>query len=218
MNYSYLRLSTNEDSQSNSFDVQSKYIATGYKIDGVYKDTLSGSTPFDKRAGWVELMGIVTNGDNIIIHRLDRLTRSTLNYLVAEQELKKIGVSLIFVEGVSNEDTAEAQLMRTMLSAMAEFERSMIRTRIKQTKAYQKQKGKFLGGKVPYGYKVIGNKLIKDPEEQKVIQHMIRLRDDGLSYSRVSKKLLELNYTTRKGTKFANVQIQRVIKYQEGLE
>jgi len=212
MNYAYLRLSTSEDNQSNSFDVQLNHIESKYNIDKVYRDTLSGSTAFDKRPSWIELMSTLKSGDNIIIHRLDRLSRSTLNYLIAEQELKKIGVSLIFVEGVSNEDTAEAQLMRTMLSAMAEFERSMIRTRIKQTKAHQKTLGKFLGGKVPYGYTVDDGELIEDDREQEVIQHMIRLRNSGLSYSKVSKELTELGYTTRNGTSFANVQIQRIIK------
>ncbi len=218
MNYSYLRLSTNEDNQSNSFDVQSKHIELKYSIDKTFTDTLSGSTPFDKRTGWIELMSHISSGDNILIHRLDRLTRSTLNFLVCEQQLKKIGVSLIFVEGVSNEDTAEAKLMRVMLSAMAEFERSMIRTRIIQTKQLQKQQGKFLGGKIPYGSIVVDGALIDDDEEQTIIKQMIRLRDKGLSYSKVSAKLTDLGYSTRNGTTFANVQIQRVINAQQGLK
>ena len=211
MNYGYLRLSTNEDTQSNSFDVQLKHIKSKYVIDKTFTDTLSGSTPFDKRTGWVELMSIVQSGDNIIIHRLDRLSRSTMNFLVAEDQLKKLGVSLKFAEGASNADTAEAQLMRVMLSAMSEFERSMIRTRIKQTKQHQKSLGKFLGGKIPYGYSTLNGDLIEDQQEQTIVQHMIRLRESGLSYSKVSKELTSMGYKTRGGKDFANVQIQRVI-------
>ena len=216
MNYSYLRISTNEDTQSNSFDVQSNHITARHKIDQEFKDTLSGSTPFDKRPSWIELMSIIKSGDRIIIHRLDRLARSTLNYLVAEQQLKKIGVSLVFIEGVSNEDTPEAQLMRTILSATSEFERSMIRTRITQTKQIQKKQGKYLGGFIPYGSTVIDGYLIKDIKEQIIIQKMIQFRNAGFSYSNISKELTALGYTTRNGKKFANTQIMRMIKYSIG--
>ncbi len=212
MNYSYLRLSTSEDTQTNSFDVQTKHITAKYSIDQAFKDTLSGSTPFDKRIGWKELMSVLTNGDNIIIHRLDRLSRSTMNYLVAEEQLKKMGVSLIFVEGASNEDTAEAQLMRVMLSAMAEFERSMIRTRIKQTKEHQKSLGKFLGGKKPFGFTVADGALVEDPQEQTIIQRIDSLRSDGLSFAGITRELTNMMMFTRNGKPFTNTQVMRIVQ------
>lgn len=213
MNYGYLRLSTSEDKQGNSFEVQKQHISAKYKVDKFFSDTLSGSTPFDERNGWVELMQYLKKGDKIICHRMDRISRNTLNFLVAEKQLKKMGINLIFIEGASNEDTAEAQLMRNMLLIMGEFERAMISTRIKQTKQKQKAEGKFLGGAVPYGFSRDEEALIENEKEQAIIKVMKGLRLKGLSYSKIAVHLNDNLYESRTKNKWNSMQISRAINH-----
>jgi len=213
-NYAYLRLSTSEETQQNSFEVQQKHITDKYKIDVFFKETTSGSTPFDKRPAWLELMQIVKPDDNIIIHRLDRLSRDTLHYLVVERHLAKMGVNLIFVEGVQG-DSPMDKMVRTILSAVSEMERSMIQQRVKQTMRHMRSQGLKTGGKPPYGYYVKERRLLPHEEEQAVISKMRQLRADGLSYNKIARALNDASIPTRSGSPWVAMQISRALKYEE---
>ena len=214
--FAYLRISTNEHNQSNSFDIQLSHIQGKYKVDEVYKDTTSGSTPFFKRTAWSELMSRVSKDDVIIAHRMDRVSRQTMHYLVMESELKKIGVKLLFIDGVNGED-ATSTLIKTILSAVSSYEREMIKVRIVQAKAKMKAENKHLGGSVPYGYdKDSDGYLIPNSKEQSVIEVMKDGRDNmNLSYGKLAGYLDDLGHKTRKGTSFTSMTVSRILKYNE---
>lgn len=216
MIYGYLRLSTNETAQKNSFEVQRQAITSKYDVPlaNFYSDTISGSTPFDKRPAWVELMKLVKEGDQIIVHRLDRLSRDTLHYLVVEQMLEKLGVELVFIEGVSGSDPM-SKMIRQILAAVSELERSMIRTRTKQTKALQKSQGKYLGGSVPYGFDRVGNHLEENETEQEIIRIMQFERINGLSYGGIANKLNAKGYRARSSGGFTAMSVSRALKYNQ---
>ena len=214
MNYSYLRLSTNEDNQSSSFEVQLNHIQAKHNIDSTYKDTCSGSTPFFKRTAWSELMSIIKQGDTIHVHRLDRLTRDTMHYLVMEAELTKLGVTLNFIDGVSGNDPM-SHMIRTILSAVAQYEKSMIALRIKQAKQVAKDKGLHCSGSLPYGFsKDSDNYLIPNKKEQNIIRIMKEARESKhLSYNKIARYLTDLGYTTRNGGSFTSMGVSRALKY-----
>ena len=67
----------------------------------------------------------------------------------------------------------------------------MIASRTKDALQHKKRKGEKLGGKVPFGYRVIKNspKLIPIKSEQRTIVRMLNLRDEGLSYRRICEAL-----------------------------
>ena len=213
MTYGYLRLSTNEDKQQNSFEIQKKHIQDKYKIDTFFEDTLSGSTDFDKRPSWLKLMSVIQPLDEIIVHRMDRLSRDTLNFLVVEKALKQRQVSLKFIDGVSG-DTPMEQMVRTILSAVGQMERSMISTRVKQTMELMKSEGKFLGGLPPYGYSEAKGYLVKNTSEQEVIALMRQFRDSGMSYNRIATALNDRETPTRSGTPWKSIQVSRALKYK----
>jgi hypothetical protein len=60
---------------------------------------------------------------------------------------------------------------------------------IRQAKKNQKAKGEFLGGHIPFGYQLSGNKLIDHPEEQKILKDLRIRRVTGTSLSKLSKYL-----------------------------
>jgi DNA invertase Pin-like site-specific DNA recombinase len=77
----------------------------------------------------------------------------------------------------------------TILSAFATFERDRIATRIREVKQVQKAEGKFLGGFTRFGYRVEGDRLVKDPEQQIIIKEMKNMKRRGMSLRRISKWL-----------------------------
>ena len=214
MTYGYLRLSTNELKQSNSFEVQKQALSGKYRIDRYFSDTVSGNTSFDKRPGWTDLMGTVKKGDRIVVHRMDRLSRNSLDFLVVEKELLKRGVSLVFVEG-PNGNSAQDQMIRTILSATAQLERSMIAARVKETRQKLKREGRYGGGKVPYGYSLRKGRLVKNTKEQRIIEMMAKLRKGGMSYGRIAEELNGQRVPTKNLGSWQATQIMRILKSKE---
>jgi putative DNA-invertase from lambdoid prophage Rac len=85
-----------------------------------------------------------------------------------------------------------SKLVFTILSAVAEAERDRTRERITEVKRDQRQRGRYLGGTVPFGYRQgDGGELIEDPAQQKAIATMRRLRAQGLALRAVAEKLTE---------------------------
>ncbi len=96
----------------------------------------------------VDLGGI----DRIYAVALDRLTRSMRDAVLLLDEFDKAGVDVHFVHQPELTFGAQGRFIRHVLAAFAEFERDMIATRIAESRAYLKQHGRRLAGKVPYGY------------------------------------------------------------------
>ncbi len=218
MIYGYLRLSTDEKTQKNSFNVQKQAILNKYDTEEIsfFEDTVSGAMAFDKRPEWLELMKIIKKGDVVLVHRMDRLSRDIMHYLIVEKLLEKLGVELVFIEGVSGNDPM-SKMIRQILAAVGELERSMIGIRTKQTKALQKSEGKYLGGSVPYGYSRNGDYLIENEAEQEIINLMKFERINGLSYGKIANLLNKKGYKSRSRGGFSAMSVSRALNYDHAL-
>jgi putative DNA-invertase from lambdoid prophage Rac len=85
-----------------------------------------------------------------------------------------------------------SKLVFTILSAVAEAERDRIRERIRDVKADQRKRQRYLGGIVPFGWRV-GEKgaLVEVPDQQRAIQRIFELRRNGLSLRSISAAIAE---------------------------
>ena len=101
------------------------------------------------------------------------------------------------------------------MAAVGELERSMIRTRTKQTKALQKSEGKYLGGSVPYGFDRIDDRLEENEVEQEIIRIMQFERINGLSYAKIAHLLNAKGYRARSKGGFTAMSVSRALKYNE---
>jgi len=73
-----------------------------------------------------------------------------------------------------------SKLFLTIAGALAEAERARIRERVSQTKRDQRQRGRYLGGKVPFGFHVgRSGELVQNAQEQSIILHARDLRAGG---------------------------------------
>jgi DNA invertase Pin-like site-specific DNA recombinase len=102
------------------------------------------------------LINELEKGDKIILTKLDRGFRNTLDALQTVQELEKKGVGLVILNlGGETVDTktASGMLLLTLLAGVAEFELSQIRERQMDGIKLAKKNGKYLGRKITYGEK-----------------------------------------------------------------
>jgi putative DNA-invertase from lambdoid prophage Rac len=185
--YSYIRVSTaRQASEGESLDVQQRTIA-GYAMMHGLNDVhafvergVSGSVPLIDRPQGNALLAILKPGDVVVTAKLDRMFRSALDALGVLGDLKTRKVSLHMIDlGGDVTDNGISKLVFTILSAVAEAERDRIRERISTVKADQKARGAYLGGKVPYGYDLVGKRLVPIAAQQEVIASILAMRDEG---------------------------------------
>jgi DNA invertase Pin-like site-specific DNA recombinase len=113
-------------------------------------------------------------------------------------KLKVRGVSLHMVDlGGDVTGNGISKLVFTILSAVAEAERDRIRERVTQVKRDQRQRNRYLGGIVPFGFRVGDDgSLVPDAAEQALIAHARALRADGATL-RAIQAVLETQHVRR---------------------
>ncbi len=197
--FGYIRVSTlQQANEGESLDTQLKQIQSysilkGFEIppeNFITEKGVSGSLEFEKRPKGSEVFNQLVAGDVLIFSKLDRAFRNTRNALNTLHELKERGVSVHFIDlGGDVTNDGIGSVIFTILSAFATFERERIATRIREVKQVQKAEGKFLGGFTRFGYRVVDEKLEKNPKEQEIIKLMKDMKRRGMSLRRISKWL-----------------------------
>lgn len=156
-----------------------------------------------RRPGAARLMELVDRRqvDAVIIHKLDRLTRSVADLALLLDTFKKRGVKLISVSESLNTATAAGELVINLLASVAQWERRAIGERTRDAMAQMKAQGQRVGT-VPFGYAVAedGVTLIEEPAEQEALSVLSGLRASGYSYRQIAAELNRQGYTTRRGT------------------
>ncbi|MDR6434647.1 recombinase family protein [Brucella pseudogrignonensis] len=112
----------------------------------IYKEKKSGADA--ARPELKKLLAAIGQGDTIIITRLDRLARSTIDLLRIMKDLDERGVSLkSLADSWLDTTTAAGKLIITIFAGLAEFERALIKERTAEGLARAKERGVVLGRK-----------------------------------------------------------------------
>lgn len=118
--------------------------------DKIFEDKASGATT--DRPAFQQMMGYVREGDTVVVCSMDRLARNLSDLLNVTKELQTKGVSIKFLKesihlDATGNDVAMTKLLMSMLGAVAEFERSMIRERQREGIELAKKRGVYKGRK-----------------------------------------------------------------------
>jgi putative DNA-invertase from lambdoid prophage Rac len=194
--YGYARVSTaRQAAEGESLEVQRRQIE-GYALmhglaldDVVVEEGVSGSVPVAERPAAGPLFAKLTKGDVVIAPKLDRLFRSALDALKVVEELKARRVALHLLDlGGDISGNGLSKLFLTIAAAFAEAERDRIRERIGQVKADQKARGRYLGGKIPFGFRRSEDgELVPHAAEQEAICEIIALRNQGMPLRKIAE-------------------------------
>lgn len=116
--------------------------------DELFIDKVSGKDI--ERPSLQEMMRHIRRGDIIEVTSIDRLARNNIDLQTLVKEINGKGVGVKFLkEGLifnpDTEDNAISKMMLTMLAAISEFERELIRERQREGIALAKAKGKYKG-------------------------------------------------------------------------
>lgn len=127
----YSRVSTEEQTLANQqLALRAHAVARGWEA-VEFSDIISGAR--DKRVGLDSLLAAVRRRhvDVVAIVRLDRLARSVHHLVTLAKEFQSLGVELVVLDQAIDTTTPTGRLMFHVLSAIAEFERDLIRDRVR---------------------------------------------------------------------------------------
>ena len=135
---------------------------------------LSGGTL--ERPALKRLLGDVAAGriDIIVVYKVDRLTRSLLDFAKLVEAFDAASVSFVSVTQSFNTTTSMGRLTLNMLLSFAQFEREVTAERIRDKIAASKAKGMWMGGTVPLGYAARGRSLAIVDEHAELIRDIYR--------------------------------------------
>lgn len=213
--YGYTRVSTERQAdEGESLDVQQRQIGgyammKGLEIGHVFVERgVSASTRLTERPQGAALLASLEPGDVVVTAKLDRMFRSALDALDVLQQLKKRGISLHMVDlGGDVTGNGISKLVFTILSAVAEAERDRIRERVRDVKRDQKERNRFLGGTVPFGWKLADDGLlVEDAQTQAAIATMRKARAAGRSLRHCAELVRE-----RHGLEVSHMTVKRVL-------
>ena len=144
----YARVSTTDKDQNPDTQMvrlRAFAVARGFEVCGEYVDHASGADP--NRPRFKAMKDDIRRGavKGVIVIRLDRVMRSTKELLTFIEQLEQWGGTLVCVDQPIETQSAAGRLMITILGAMAEFERELIRERVKDGMQRAKAEGKKLG-------------------------------------------------------------------------
>jgi site-specific DNA recombinase len=227
----YIRVSTED--QHLGMDAQRATLDAwcarhGAELAAVHVDHgISGAAPLDKRPGLLAAVEALDKGSVLLVAKRDRLARDVMLAAMVERLAERAGASVASADGVAAGNGPEAQLMRSIIDAFAQYERALIRARTKAALAVKRGRGEYTGGDAPYGYRLEGTpvprvvkgkprvsleggRYVPVPEEQATIALARELRQ-GRTLRAVAAELQARGIVSRTGRPFAAIQIARMI-------
>jgi len=214
----YLRTST--DDQTLGMEAQRAALDSyarrhGLRLVATHAEHVSGAAPLEERT---ELLGAMEAARRhraavLLVAKRDRLARDHVVAALLERELERDGIAIVSCDGSGNGSGAEAELMRTILGALGQYERALIRSRTKAALAAQRARGVRSAGSIPYGNRLAadGKTLEPHPAEGPVVERIRRERDRGATFAAIVAGLNRDKVPAR-GKSWHMTTVQRVAR------
>lgn len=143
--FAYARVSTVLQITENQREQVS---AAGYEIRPKFfiEEQISGSVPAAQRPGFQRLLERMDEGDTLVVTKLDRIGRDSIDVQQTVQRFQAEGIRLIVLQLGNLDLTSSAgSLMIKMLAAVADFERDLIIERTQAGQARARAAGTHMG-------------------------------------------------------------------------
>lgn len=170
MIYGYARVSTvGQSVNGNSLEEQTKAL-TEYGCEEIVAEAFTGKTM--ERPKFAQLLRRLQAGDKLVVTKLDRFARTTIDGVQTVRELFDRGIKVHILNIGLIENTLTGNLILTVFLAFAEYERGMITERTQTGKLIARQNPDYREGR-PRKYTAIQ------------LKHALQLLEEGHSYKQV---------------------------------
>jgi site-specific DNA recombinase len=137
--------------------------------------------------------------DCVVVYKVDRLSRSLLDFARILEAFDRHGVSFVAVTQQINSGTSMGRLMLNVLLSFAQFEREIIAERTRDKIAATRRKGKWSGGRPLLGYDVDpqGTRLVVNKNEAAKVKAIFDLYLEHESLLPVVQELERRGWTNK---------------------
>jgi len=149
--------------------------------------------------------------DMVVIYKLDRLSRSLLNFAELQQFFEKYHVSFCSVTQQIDTSTSAGKMMLNILMSFGEYERLVIAERTRDKMAASRRRGMWMGGYVPFGFFVKDKKLYANPKEAPVARRIFKRFVEIQSPKQIAYELNRDGITPRTGKPWTSDYISRIL-------
>lgn len=189
----------------------------GYSVFAVFNDPdRSGADEYRPQL-WAAIESL-KKGDILLVYRRDRLARSVYLSEQINSMVRRKGGKIVAVNGDVEGDTAEAVLIRQIVSVMAEYERKIIGARTSDVLRAKQRAGIRVSKRTPYGWVADPSddkKLVEDEHEQEVRRYILSLAEQGVSSRGIASRLNADGLRSRCGSEWRGSTIYAITKRAE---
>jgi DNA invertase Pin-like site-specific DNA recombinase len=154
-----------------------------------------------KRPGIQQAMAMLKakQADGLVVAKLDRLSRSLLDFASLMDQARREGWSLVALDLGVDTYTPSGEMMASVLATFAQFERRLIGQRTKDALAVRRAQGVKLGRPRSLSDETVG--------------HLVELRETGLTYREIAQRLNATGVPTGQGANaWHAATVHRVVK------
>ena len=219
----YIRVSTEEQAREGvSLDTQENKIkkyADLHNLDLVETIRDEGKSGKDlNRQGIRKVISLSQEKTigHLIVYKMDRLTRRTLDLLtLVEEVFKPNNVQFHSITEKVDTSTAQGKFFLTITGAMAQMERDLISERTREALQYKISKGELVGSP-PLGFEAVKKELKKNNDELGIVEWIFDLRNNHrgknkLSLRAIARRLNRAGLRTKRDKKFSHKTVSYIL-------
>jgi DNA invertase Pin-like site-specific DNA recombinase len=193
----------------------------GHRLVAILCDEgISGAKELEDRPGLADALGMLRDkqAQGIVVPRLDRLARDLIVQETVLAEIRRMG-GIAFSTSpaeasylTDDPDDPSRKMIRQVLGAVAEYERSMVVLRLRNGRRRKAQMGGYASGAPAFGYEARDKALVESDEEQETLKRIIELRDSGASLRGICSTLeSEGRKSKRAGSSWQPMTVKRAL-------
>ena len=212
----YIRTST--DKQNNSITLQTHKITdycekNNLPLDDLIVDEGLSGKDIKNRKGFHQIMEMIEKGEvnTLIVLSLSRWGRNLKHTYESVEMMIQKDTNFVSLKESFDLSTPIGRFQMNLFNSLYQMEREIISDRVSDILMDKKKNGKVYGV-VPYGFDRVDDVLIPNLKEQKMIRKIMKLKNDGLSYQKISDFLNRNKHIKKNGKKFNRYDVFHLVK------
>ena len=166
----------------------------------------------DKRPEFQRMISDSASGkfECVLVYKLDRFARNRYDSALYKKKLRDNGVKVVSAtENIT--DSPEGIIMEGLLEAMDEYYSAELGRKMRRGKEESFRKGRFIGHRAPFGYKVVDHRLVIDEAAAPIAQEIFQRFADGERQSKIIADLNKRGILNAAGHKWSKVNMSYML-------
>lgn len=181
-------------------------------VDEYVDRAASASHDTQKRLGFLQMIedSYRKKFDVVVVYKLDRFARSRYDAATYRHKLNQSGVRLLSATEPLSGRPGDV-LMESMLEGMAEYYSLELAEKVNRGIAESIEKRQWLGGPLPFGFKIENKKLVPDPATAPIVREVFAKVLEGLNFRQIADWMSSQGIRSKNGKPFSLPGISRML-------